>query len=362
MRHWLDCPDPDDATLRDTLVEERLAGQQEDGSWNGEIVLTARNLRELRELGLGSDHPALAAGAEWLLARRETELEPGFFFNNDELVDELERIWHARRQGSKERFRKGHGQFVRAEVDAVVKGHDLIRLPCGPRVTWPNALAVEALLQLGYDEHPRVQRAVSNWMNGGYCECGHQGHPDRRRGLWDLDTIAEKAGHACAEFELAGIPDLEELAKMDASKTSGLRMPRAGHRREDGKDIYPLAMPRDFAPCGLWPLIAMAKASDARIRNFGEAELWRLLAVQGAPDEPFPGLGQFHEARAEFLAIFAGYDCLPARLGILKWLPWIADSQNSDGSWGNDPHRDAATRAVLGALLRVRDLFTASLV
>ena len=352
-RRTLQCSSASDERLRRGLIRERLDTQRPDGSWDGEVVMTARMLRELSELGLSGEEPAAAAGVEWLLGRRETDLEPGFFLLSDELAEEMERIHEARKQGGKERFRKGHSQFPRGELDAALKGDDLVSMPCGPRVTWPNAYALEALIALGCEEHPRAQRAIGTLMNGGWCECGHQGHEGRETRLLTTEEIRQKEQEQRDRFRLGGAPSIEELAKMDMSKTYGLRMPRTGCRRERGRVVYPLRMPCDFAPCGLTPMRAFARARDERIRAYAEAYLWDLVVKQDGPEGADPGWGRYTCGRAGLLQVFAAFDHLAARIGILKWLPWIVKAQNADGSWGRESCSDAATFAVISALQRV---------
>lgn len=355
-RRTLQLSDADEEGLRQRFIRERLDTQRADGSWDGEVVLTARLLRELSDLGLAGAAPGVARGVEWLLGRRETDLEPGFFLLSDEIASEMERIHEARKRGSNDRFRKGHSQFPRGELDAALKGDDLVHMPCGPRVTWPNAYALEALIALGYEEHPRVQRAIGTLMNGGWCECGHQGHEGREIRLLSMHEIQNREREQRDWFRLGGIPSLAELGKMDMSKTCGLRMPRTGCRRESGRTVYPLQMPCDFAPCGLIPIRAFARARDERIRTYAETYLWELVVKQNGREGAEPGWNRYACGHAGLLQVFAAFDHLAAQIGILKWLPWIVETQNPDGSWGRKAYSDAATFAVLSALPRVSAL------
>ena len=354
-RRTLECSDTRDKSLRKRFVRERLDAQRADGSWEGETVLTVRMLRELAELRVRRSAPEVVAAVEWLLQRRETDLEPGFFLLSDDLAGEMERIYEAREKGSKERFRKGHSQFPTAELELAMKGDDLVRMPCGPRVTWPNAYVLEAMIALGHEEHPRVARSMGTLMNGGWCECGHQGHRPRETVLWSTERIEERERELRGRFRLGGIPSLEELARMDLSKTYGLRMPRTGSRRERGRTVYPLQMPCDFSPCGLIPIRAMARARDRRIRKFAEANLWELVVKQNGRAGRGPGWDRYYCGYAGLLQVFAAFDHLAATIGIMKWIPWMVEAQNPDGSWGEEAHRDAATFAVVSALHRVRD-------
>ena len=354
-RRILGKADEADESLRKRLVRERLDAQSADGSWEGETVLTARMLRELADLQVKPTTAEVAAGVNWLLNCRETDLEPGFFLLSDHVTGEMERIYEARKRGSKERFRKGHSQFPAAELELAMKGDDLVCMPCGPRVTWPNGYALEALIALGHEDAPRVMRAIGSFMSGGWCECGRQGHRGRKTVLLPVKQLAERESKERSEFRLGGIPDLDELAKMDQGKSWGLRMPRVGCRRQRGRTVYPLQMPDGFSPCGLIPLRAMSRAKDRRIRKYAEGSLWKLAIAASDADGSDPGWQRFHCGRAGLLQIFAGFDHPAATIGIMRWLPWIVGAQNRDGSWGPQAHRDAATFAVVSALNRVKD-------
>jgi hypothetical protein len=52
MRAMLGMSEPGDKTLQKRLIGERLDKQEEDGSWAGHTTITARNLRELANLGM----------------------------------------------------------------------------------------------------------------------------------------------------------------------------------------------------------------------------------------------------------------------------------------------------------------------
>ena len=354
-RRLLGTPDKTDDSLRKRLVRERLDAQCADGSWEGETVLTARRLRELADLRVRPATAEVVAGVEWLLNCRETDLEPGFFLLSDHVTGEMERIYEARKQGSKERFRKGHSQFPAGELELAMKGDDLVCMPCGPRVTWPNGYALEALIALGRENAPRAMRAIGSFMTGGWCECGRQGHRGRKTALLPIKRLREREANERSKFRLGGIPDLDELAKMDQGKSWGLRMPRVGCRRQRGRTVYPLQMPDAFSPCGLIPLRAMSQAKDRRIRAYAEGSLWKLTIAASDADGSDPGWQRFHCGRAGLLQIFSGFDHIAAAIGIMRWVPWIVSAQGRDGSWGPAAHRDAATFAVVSALIRVKD-------
>lgn len=57
--------------------------------------------------------------------------------------------------------------------------------------------------------------------------------------------------------------------------------------------------------------------------------------------------------QAGFLEIFARYDAPVARVVLLRAAPWILESQNTDGSWGEAGVEDATTLAVVKVLRRI---------
>ena len=176
-RRLIGAAEPADDDLRDQLVSQLIREQSSDGSWDDSVPATARALRELAALGLPADEPALRRAAQWLLDRPESQHNPGMFFATDELVVEQERIVAARTQqvaagtgGPKPRFR----EIRSAEKRFVMRGDAQIVAPCGPRLMWPNALTIEALLAAGYERHPRIQRALRTMMTHDWCECAYQ--------------------------------------------------------------------------------------------------------------------------------------------------------------------------------------------
>ena len=353
-RRLLGVPDPGDEELRQALVHERLDDQGEDGSWEGQAVLTARKLRELNALGLPAASGGMRAAASWLLQRAESTSNPGMFFLSDELVAEQARVLAARASGVRERFR----ERKRSEMKRVSAGDDLIAEPCGPRIMWPNALVLEALLGAGYERDERVQSALTTLTRGNWCECGYQhGFDDWRRAA--PLTMTEAAGlerDCIGEYRFGGVADVKDLEKMDLTKKVGVKMPRTSHHREDGVDAYPLKMPDHLQLCEAMTVRALSGSTNETLRRIAGAHLWRFAGRQHGPDgsflsrdvQRFLNMGQ-----AALLEIFGSYDHPAATVAMMRSVPWIVNSQNEDGSWGEEPYRGAATYAVLKALVKV---------
>jgi hypothetical protein len=350
-----------DDALREELIQARLDAQQEDGSWQGDIVLTARNLRELADLGLPPDADEMRKAAMWLLKRPQSPWNPGMFFATDQLVAEQASVVGRRKEGTQARFR----QLKTSEKKRVMAGDDMICAPCGPRIMWPNALVLEALLYLGYEEHDRVQMALGFMVTHDWCECAYQHGLSswRRTEPLTMDEIERFEADCIAEYRYGGIPGIGLLHKMDLTVKVGPEMPRVAHRAEQGADTFSMEMPTHIQGCEMITTRAMSRVTNAKVRRFAQAHLWRFASRQHASN------GQFAKEKygggfpqAGLLQVFARYDHPASKVVIMRSLPWIVDAQNEDGSWGEEPYKDAATHAVLQALVSVGDCLPPGLV
>jgi hypothetical protein len=355
----LGCTLPSDEALRQTMIQERLAEQQEDGSWAGQIALTARCLRELIDLGWARENAAVQRAAEWLLARPQSKHNPGMFFGSDELVAEQAQIVAQRQAGKGGRFR----QIKKSEQKRVIAGDDLIVAPCGPRIMWPNGLCLDALLRAGYEDHERVQAALWTLTINDWCECGYQHGTSSWRRTEPLtdDQIAEFEAVCVTQYRCGGLRSLDALAHADLAAPT-LDQYRVSHRATDAGDEYAIKMPEHTQGCEAITARSLSHVRDPRARRFAEAHLWRFASRQHAPDGSFPaesygsGLSQ-----AGFLELFSRYDHLVSKVVMLRALPWIIAAQNEDGSWGEAENVDATTLAVVRALLSLGDLAPAEM-
>jgi hypothetical protein len=356
----LDVEEDGDALLREELVAQRLSEQGDDGSWDGNVPLTARRLRELAALGLTADHDGVRRGAAWLLARPRSAHNPGMFFAADELVDQQASIVEGRQRAKREKIRGVRGRFreIRtSEKQRIVAADDLIHTPCGPRIMWPNALVLETLLLLGYASHERVRTALDFMTTHDWCECGYQhGNSDwRDDGPQSMDQIETFEAHCVSQFRYGGFPGRRALVEWEP--------PRVAHVATAQGDEYALRMPDHIQGCEFITTRAMSRAGEARMARFARAHLWRFAGIQRGPDGAFPperygtGFG-----RAGILEAMARYDHPASRVVVMRALPWIVEAQNADGSWGEEARQDAVTLAVLRALHSVRDLLPAGMV
>ena len=351
-RLLLDRAEPSDDALQKTLIAERVAKQGQDGSWENRVTITARNLRELADLGVTRQNDHVKRAVDWLMSRPQSVHNPGMFFSTDQLIEEQARVVEERRQGTRSRFR----QIRKSEQQLVMAGDDIIRAPCGPRIMWPNGLVLEALLRLDYEDNDRVQKALSTMTTADWCECGYQhGLSDWRRAEpLEMEEI-ERFEEGCAgEFRYGGWPDVKVLEK--AGTELPFRVLRMAHIPRGDVDEYPLSMPIHIQGCEAITTRAMSRVRNEKVRRFAEAHLYRFASQQHAQDGEFErerygsGVGQ-----AGLLQVFASYDHPVSKVVVMRSIPWIIDAQNEDGSWGEGSDKDASTLAVLSALVSVRE-------
>jgi len=353
-RREVDAPEKGDDQLGKDLASERQAAQLDNGSWDGDTMLTARNLWELSLLGLNRRSACIRKGAEWLLARDESEANPGMFFLSDRLVARQAEIL-AKRQAVREGKAKGTLGALRfagrtpSEARKVLAADDMIEKSCGTRIMWPNALALRPLLRLGYEDHPRVQRALESLLRGYvyWCECNYQmgaGTHSRRPIPGDRDLKAREA-ECIAQYRFGGVHTLEQRVEM----------PRTARATGRGGDAYLLRMRAHIQPCEVVTTRSLCEAKSSRVRRAAAAHLWRFASVQHTDDGSFAD-EDYMPSQEMMLEVFGSYDHPASRVAFMRSVPWIVANQNADGSWGGEGKEDANTLAVVQALLRVRDL------
>ena len=355
-RKILGISEPSDDELRKKLIEDRLKKQRDDGSWEGRVTITARNLRELAGLGMTGDDAEIQEGARWLIERPQSPYNPGMFFATDELVKEQQGVIEQRRKqrsGARERF----NQRRALEVNLVKAADSLIGWPCGPRITWTTALALEALLKLGYEENERVQAALRMLTMSRWCDNAQQhglsGTGEiRRKEPYSVEEIEKIEGDCIQQFRYGGISGTEEIERADMAHIP-FYMRRIAHNATPDGDEYPLRMPDVGGGCPLIMTRALSQVKDEKLRRLAEARLWEFAGCQHSSDGSFPGKyarRYFKYPQAAFLSIFAGYDHPVAKMVILKMIPWIVENQSEDGSWGDQTTKDASTLAAVNAL------------
>ena len=306
-RRAIGMPDFDDALLCESLIDERLAEQRDDGAWgaeDGSPIQTARMLRELADLGISGDHPDVQVAVAWLLERPRSICNPGQWFGQD------------------------------------------------------------AMLRLGYEDAPRVQVALSFMLTQDWCECGYQhGTGDGRARLTFGGARSAAFEERCKnDYRYARLTDPHEILERDLAHRP-VRFQRIAQQSAPLADVYTLEIDRHIQGCEFITTRSLAGVRDPTMRRFAEAHLWRFAGNQ-LPDGTFPaerygsGFGQ-----VGILEAFSRYPDHPvAQMVILKSLGWLVETQRPDGAWGRpsagsrraDPRADATTRAVVNILGAVR--------
>jgi hypothetical protein len=229
---------------------------------------------------------------------------------------------------------------------------------------WPSALALEALLRLGYEDEPRVQQALRLMRTHDWCECAYQHGLSswRRTEPMTEDEIADFERTCISQYRHAGLVNPEDLLLRDMAHRAFRQQRLEGTVTSEGV-VYPLKTEDHVQGCEFITTRALANVRDPVASRFARAHLWRFASCQ-LPDGQFPterygtGFGS-----AGILGAFACHDHPVAQVVIMRALPWIVNAQQPNGAWcqpvnagrSHDSREDAATRAVVQALQRVRD-------
>ncbi|NHJ39235.1 MAG: hypothetical protein FK731_04320 [Asgard group archaeon] len=352
-RQILGASNKSDKELQIDLIQERLQLQKEDGSWNNNVILTAKNILELSELGLNSNHPQIQKSITWLLEQMQSKYNPGMFFLNENLVKEQSEIIDRRIEqasGPRDRFRKR----VSSEIKQITTFDELYFNPCGQRIIWANAIVMEALLAYGYEYHNRIQTAFDTIAFTRWCECAYQhGKSDwNKKNSMSLLDIEKFQKQTLFEFKHGGIYNLKTLAILP-TKNHFLRI-----KEESKKDYteYTLRMPIPQQGCEYITAGALYQVKNEKISNLVQAHLWRFIVLlYNALQQP-KMVKEMEKNNLTYyfqLQVLGKYDSLPAKLGILFALPWILEHQNENGSWGEGKITESATLAIIKALNKI---------
>ena len=235
-------------------------------------------------------------------------------------------------------------------------GNDLLRNVCGPRIMWPNAQVLEALLILGYEDNERVQTAIQSLTAGRWCECAYQhGFTAKTELAAKGPPLLEDLERICmAQYKYGGINSLDML-KENVGYKVGMLIPRKKCTAKEGYSEYTLALDElNVSGCEAMTVKALGYANNLKARRMAEAHLWRFAGLQHGPDGEFAsGITLTYLAETEYLDIFSRYDTAISRAVLLRSIPWIHKHQNEDGSWGDGRERENATLAVIKALKNI---------
>jgi hypothetical protein len=261
-------------------------------------------------------------------------------------------IMAERSRGLKKDF-KGSSK---AEKEIVRKGLDTVHIPCGVRVMWPNAFALKALLELGYEEDERVKRALRFLSAGGWCENPYRfGCSDlEKRRIPTQEEIRKKTNQIVTAYKYGGIGDLEEFHHLDMTNQCPVfRYPRISALKKGMTTVYSLRMPMAQLPCALMTCWALSKLEDPHLQSLMEMRIWDAATNQNFVDGHFD---YKHIGKYFYLDLFSSFALPIAKLAIMRCIPWIIDSQNDDGSWGTNEEMDTATLSVVRAIRSVEAL------
>ena len=355
-----------DKKLRQSLIEDRLHRQHQNGSWENHVPVTARNLSELADLGMTRKDSKIRKAINWLIDRPQSKYNPGIWFATDELIREQAQVIKRRKKhkgkGSRERFNQRKAQ----EVNLVCAGEPLAFNPCGPRISWPTALVIEALLKLNCENLKRVQTALRTLaINPMWCDNSYQhGLSEwKRTKPPPMEAINTFLKYSIQSFMYGGLCDIQELSRADMCHQPFYlrRMAQisSGNRRE-----YLLKMPDADLGCRLMMIRALNNVKNQTLRKILEIYLWNYAGLQNNEDGSFNTNPErtFTDLQFVLLQIFSSYDHPVARLVIIRALPWIIKNQNKDGSWGKEPYKDVATLAVVNSCAALGDYLPANFI
>ena len=89
-----------------------------------------------------------------------------------------------------------------------------------------------------------------------------------------------------------------------------------------------------------------------------DINIWKFAANLNITDDIIQKTSTQHltDDTIIFFQIFSRSDLPAAKLVIARMLPWLVKIQNEDGSWGKEPVKEATTRAVLEALISLKNM------
>jgi hypothetical protein len=358
-RGMLGCREKSDDQLRRILIENRLDMQQENGSWENQVTVTARNLRELADLGMTKRKSEIRKAIDWLIDRPQSKYNPGIWFAADGLIKEQAEVIKRRQQhkgkGSRERFNQRKAQ----EVNLVRAGEPLAMDPCGPRISWPTALVLEALLKLGCENLKRVQTALHTLaINPVWCDNSYQhGLSEwKRTKPPPMEALKVFRKYSVQSFKYGGICDLKELSRADMSHQP-FHLRRVAQISSGNGWEYPLKMPDADLGCRIMMIRALSNVKNRILKKITEIYLWNYAGLQNNEDGSFNSNPErtFADLQFVLLQIFSKYKHPASKVVILRALPWIIKNQNRDGSWGKEPYKDIATFTVVRSIVNLGD-------
>lgn len=154
--------------------------QQSNGSWDDHTVKTAFNLIRLIEIGASLEEGAVEKATKWLLSTTEPVGLPGLFISSEKLVHRFNN-WKEKPGAKGRPYRKVFSCIPISELQVFFDNLDVLANAsntfCEVRITWPSAIAIEALLRCGLENEKRVKRGINTLLilrrGGRWCGCGY---------------------------------------------------------------------------------------------------------------------------------------------------------------------------------------------
>jgi hypothetical protein len=324
-RTILGITDENDILLQKKIIQERFNDQKANGSWDDNIVLTAKNLLDLYDLGMSRNYPQIQEAISWLMDRPESPHNPGMFFLSDELIEEQQEIIAQRKEitkGPRPRFRKR----LKSELRELTLMSPFYNNPCGPRIMWPNALVLEALLAFGYENHARVPTILETLAYGDWCECNYQhGIYDwKRKQPMSMQEVITFEKQTINEFLLGGIKN-RGILYSDKLREA---LKRISEKKTGEITEYRIKLPTHIQGCELITAQALGRVQDEKLHLLAEAHLYRFaIAMFNALRDPqgMLELKRYSLHPYTFLRAITQFSSSPAKIGIYLLLPWIKE-------------------------------------
>ena len=366
----LGSPEPGDGVLRQRLEHEILAGQAEDGSWDGHVVKTAYGILRALSVRVRADDPRVGRASHWLLEQPEPEGRPGMWMLDPERL----RKWDARMRGEEE------VEWLEFMVtNYTEEDHDLFRVHDSQQVIpsctrnhhagcdammHPSATAAMALCACGHSDHRRLRSYAHTMygfsaMFGYFCSCwgilGAKSRPPETVGYPNFDQRAVEHPVALAAVPYGhgrGAEDMLALAKLprypgvhrpDLSDTNGWTPYMSRDTCCDGYIALDGAY-WENADCWAKPNRALAlfsgwSGSVAEFLALFQCHLYQ--TPLGEWNQGYvSGLFRMIEAVTRQTRTARGVDGNPllcfARSLLLRTVPWLRHHQQEDGLWHLD--------------------------
>jgi hypothetical protein len=313
------------ARYRTEIVEE----QEDNGSWDDDVMKTAAMIIRLLEFDMEADDPTIKHASAWLLALPEPVGLPGLFMYSRKLVDRFN-AWKSKPNAKGRPHRresKGELQAFLENVDFTI---NYANDACELRLTWTTALVMEALLRAGLHDHPRVRTALNTLFMlsgyGGWCGCGYLDagwRVEKSDAPVDFNVFTlqqENIPHHTDWFPTAG--DIEKLTCGDGYYPLDM-----GNRRA--------LMVKAWHNTGLCSMVMYRALSHHPAFSGSRLEAYGALRI-GFCQNPYGTRG--HMVYLSSMLSFLGRLSHPLAVYLaLRSVPLLIRTQDVDGMWQEQP-------------------------